>query len=256
MIANKISQIELEQRIVARVMDAFVRIGLVLVLAFFCYRALAPFLTLLIWGLILAVTLYPLHDVVARKMGGRHGLAATLIVMLGLALIVAPSAVLMSSLGDSVHQFARNVQSNSLQVPAPSESVATWPFVGPKLYAMWSQAHADLPALVKSMQPKIGDIAKSVLAFVASIGGGLLLFLAALIIAGILMAFGESGSRASVAIFRTRGRPSTRRGVRHAVHGDHPRRRAGRHRRRVHSGDHRRPVPAGRRRPLGRASWR
>ena len=202
MIANKRSQIELEQRIVARVMDAFVRIGLVLVLAFFCYRALAPFLTLLIWSLILAVTLYPLHDAVARKIGGRHGLAATLIVMLGLALIVAPSAVLMTSLGDSVHQFARNVQANSLEVPAPSESVATWPFVGPQLYAMWSQAHADLPALVQSLQPQLGDIAKAVLGFVGGIGVGLLLFLAAFIIAGIVMAFGEEGARASLAIFR------------------------------------------------------
>ena len=202
MSADNRPQIELEQRIVARVMDAFVRIGLVLVLAFFCYRALSPFLTLLIWSLILAVTLYPLHDAVARKLGGRHGLAATLIAILGLALIVAPSAVLMTSLGDSVHQFIRNVQSNSLVVPAPSESVATWPVVGPRLHAMWSQAHADLPALVQSLQPQLGDVAKAALGFVGGIGVGLLLFLAAFIIAGIIMAFGEEGARASVSIFQ------------------------------------------------------
>jgi predicted PurR-regulated permease PerM len=202
MILDNRSQIELEQRIVARVMDAFVRIGLVLVLAFFCYRAISPFLTLLIWSLILAVTLYPLHVAVARKLGGRHGLAATLIAILGLALIVAPSAVLMTSLGDSVHQFIRNVQSNSLVVPAPTESVATWPLVGPQLHAMWSQAHADLPALVHSLQPQLGDLAKSVLGFVGGIGVGLLLFLAAFIIAGIIMAFGEEGARASLAIFQ------------------------------------------------------
>ncbi len=202
MIADKKSQIELEHRIVARVMDAFVRIGLVLVLAFFCYRALSPFLTLLIWSLILAVTLYPLHDAVARKLGGRHGLAATLIAILGLALIVAPSAVLMTSLGESVHQFVQNVQSNSLEIPAPVESVATWPIVGPRLHAMWSQAHADLPALVQSLQPQLGDIAKLALGFVGGIGVGLLLFLAAFIIAGIIMAFGEEGARASLTIFR------------------------------------------------------
>ena len=202
MIADKKSQIELEQRIVSRVMDAFVRIGLVLVLAFFCYRALSPFLTLLIWSLILAVTLYPLHDAVARKLGGRHGLAATLIAILGLALIVAPSAVLMTSLGESVHQFVQNVQSNSLEIPAPVESVATWPIVGPRLHAMWSQAHADLPALVQSLQPQLGDIAKLALGFVGGIGVGLLLFLAAFIIAGIIMAFGEEGARASLAVFR------------------------------------------------------
>jgi predicted PurR-regulated permease PerM len=202
MIADKKSQIELEHRIVGRVMDAFVRIGLVLVLAFFCYRALSPFLTLLIWSLILAVALYPLHDAMARKLGGRHGLAATLMAILGLALIVAPTAVLMNSLGEGVRQLVQNVQSGSLEIPAPIESVAAVPIVGPQLHAMWSQAHADLPALLKSLQPQLGDIVKLALGFVGGIGVGLLLFLVAFIIAGIVMAFGEEGARASLKIFR------------------------------------------------------
>jgi predicted PurR-regulated permease PerM len=52
------------------------------------------------------------------------------------------------------------------------------------------------------MQPKIGDLAKTMLAFVASIGGGLLGFLASFIIAGIIMAFGQPGERAMRSIFR------------------------------------------------------
>jgi predicted PurR-regulated permease PerM len=75
------------------------------------------------------------------------------------------------------------------------------PVVGKKIHELWSDAHADLPALVQSMQPKIGELAKSALGFVANIGGGLLQFLASLIIAGIIMAFGEAGSRSSQAIF-------------------------------------------------------
>ena len=181
-------------------LEVLIRAGLIFALAALCFQIFAPFLTLMVWGLILAVTLYPMQEYVAAKMGGRQGLAATLIVILGIALIVAPTAILMSSLGDSVQRLIHDVQSDALVIPAPRESVAGWPVIGERVYALWSQAHADLPALVKSMQPKIGDLAKSALAFVASIGGGLLLFLAALIIAGILMAFGRSGSRASLAI--------------------------------------------------------
>jgi len=181
-------------------LEVLIRAGLIFALAALCFQIFAPFLTLMVWGLILAVTLYPMQEYVAAKMGGRQGLAATLIVILGIALIVTPTAILMSSLGDSVQRLIHDVQSDALVIPAPRESVAGWPVIGERVYALWSQAHADLPALVKSMQPKIGDLAKSALAFVASIGGGLLLFLAALIIAGILMAFGRSGSRASLAI--------------------------------------------------------
>ena len=120
----------------------------------------------------------------------------------------------MSSLGDSVQQLINDVQENTLEIPAPPEAVATWPVVGEKLHAVWSAAHTDLPALVQSMQPKIGDLAKAALGFVAGIGGGLLQFLAAFIIAGIIMAFGEAGSAGSLAIFERIAGDRARRRVR------------------------------------------
>lgn len=182
-------------------LDVLIRAAVILALAVLTYQILSPFLTLVVWAVILAVTLYPLHQFLAAKLGGRQGGAATVLVLLGIGLIVAPTAVLMNSLGDSVHQLINDVQANSLEIPPPRESVAEWPVVGKRLHAVWSQAHADLPALVKSAQPKIGDLAKASLAFVASIGGGLLLFLASFIIAGIIMAFGEAGARSGQAIF-------------------------------------------------------
>ena len=182
-------------------LDVLIRAGLIFALVALCYRIFSPFLTLMVWALILAVALYPLQAFITARMGGRRGLAATLLVILGITLIVAPTAILMSSLGDSVQRLVSDVQNNALVIPAPPETVAEWPVIGKKVHGVWSRAHDDLPALVKSMQPKIGELAKSALALVASIGGGLLQFLASFIIAGILMAFGPSGSRASVAIF-------------------------------------------------------
>jgi predicted PurR-regulated permease PerM len=192
---------ELEQRLASPLLDVLIRAGLILALAMLCYRVFSPFLTLMIWALILAVTIYPLHQYLASKIGGKQGLAATLLVVIGILLIVTPTALLMSSLGDSVRHLINGVQNNSLQIPAPRPGVEEWPIVGKKLHDVWSKAHADLPALVQSMQPKIGELAKTALGFVASIGGGLLQFLASFIIAGIIMAFGQSGSRGSLAIF-------------------------------------------------------
>jgi predicted PurR-regulated permease PerM len=134
-------------------------------------------------------------------MGGKQGLAATLLVLAGIVLILVPTTVLMSSCGDSVRQLVSDVQSNALRVPPPRDSIAKWPLVGERLYGMWAQAYNDLPALVQSMQPKIGSLARTALGVVAGIGGALLMFLAAIIIAGIVMAFGQAGSRSIQAIF-------------------------------------------------------
>ena len=192
---------EFERRVSAFLLDVLIRAGLVLALAMLCFQVFSPFLSLMTWALILAVTLYPLHQSVAAKIGGRQGLAATLLVLLGIVVVVVPTAALMNSLGDSVHRLINDVQNNTLQVPPPREGVAEWPLVGEQVHAFWTKAHTDLPALVQSMQPKIGNLAAAALGFVAGIGGGLLQFLASLAVAGIMMAFGEGGARAIRSIF-------------------------------------------------------
>jgi predicted PurR-regulated permease PerM len=193
---------EFERRFASRLMDVLIRAGLIVALTALCYRVFSPFLTLMVWALILAVAMYPLHLALAARVGNRQGLAATLLVLIGIVLIVVPSSILMSLLGDAVKRFIENIQSNNLQIPAPYSGIESWPIVGRKLHALWSAAHSDLPALVQSMQPKISDLSKGALAFVASIGVGLLQFLASFIIAGIIMAFGQSGARAMRSIFK------------------------------------------------------
>jgi len=197
---NPLSQPD-DAAVSSRLLDLLIRGGLIGLLAALCYVVFAPFLTLMAWAMVVAVVLYPVHQSVARRMGGRQGLASTILVIVGVALIIVPTALLMDSFGSSVHDVVNAVQENTLQVPAPWESVQGWPLVGRKIYGLWSKAHADLPALVQSLQPKIGELARKLLAIVANIGIGLLQFLASFIVAGILMANGEAGTRASRAVF-------------------------------------------------------
>ena len=112
---------EMEERIAARLLDVLIRAGLILAMVLLCYRVFSPFLTLMVWALILAVTTYPLHQSLARRIGGRQGLAATLLVLVGSVAIIAPTALLVSSLGDSGHQLIEDVP------PPRVVSGGTWP---------------------------------------------------------------------------------------------------------------------------------
>ena len=58
-----------------------------------------------------------MHQYLAAKIGGKQGLAATILVPLATGLIIAPTAVLMSSLGDSVHQLVTDVQEEHARDP-------------------------------------------------------------------------------------------------------------------------------------------
>jgi predicted PurR-regulated permease PerM len=182
-------------------MDVLVRIVVVGALAILCYQIFSPFLTLAVWSIILAVTLYPLHQFLARKLGRKQWLASTVLIIIGLLLIIIPVALLMNSFADSTRHFIASVQQNTLQIPPPREGIEKWPLVGKQIHDFWAKAHSDLPGFVQSMQPKIGDLAQRALAMVAGIGKGLLLFLVSFIVSGILMAYGEPAADASRGIF-------------------------------------------------------
>jgi hypothetical protein len=107
----------------------------------------------------------------------------------------------MGALGDSMHDLVAGVRDHTLVIPAAPARVAEWPVVGKKIHGAWTQAHDDLPALIKNLQPKLSSLAKTALETVASIAVAILLFLASFIVAGIIMAFGKSGAASAEEIF-------------------------------------------------------
>ena len=191
----------LERRLSSRLIDVFIRACLILALAILCYDIFSPFVTLMAWALILAVSLYPAHQMLAARLGGRDGLAATVLVLIGILLIVAPTTVLGMALGDSIQGLVDRVSDKSLQVPEPPASVAAWPVIGAKAHALWAQAHTDPTSLVTSLQPYLGDVSKKALGAAAAIGGSVLLFLFSFAIAGVMMAFGQSGAAGIESVF-------------------------------------------------------
>lgn len=189
-----------EKRLVARFLDMFIKFGLILALASFCFTVISPFMNMLLWALILAVTLYPLHQRFAARMGNKQGWAATLLVLLGVLLIVVPTIAMISSLGDSVSALITKVTSDSLVIPQPSNRLAAIPIVGEKIYVVWMKAATDLPALVKSYGPQLGEITRQVITILASMSGGLIGFVFSFIVAGIMMAWGASGAASATVI--------------------------------------------------------
>ena len=154
---SSVSQLsELERRAsTAPLMDVLIRITLIGALAILCYQIFSPFLTLTCWSVILAVTLYPFHQWLARRLGRKQWLASTILIIIGLLVIITPVALLLNSLADSVRHFIGNVQQNTLHIPAPRAGIENWPLVGKKIYGGWNKAHTDLPGFVKSMTPPI-----------------------------------------------------------------------------------------------------
>src|SRR6478609_907514 len=70
--------------------DLVIRLTVVGLFAYFSLTLLAPFAIMIIWAVILAVALYPTFSSLRRLLGGRGGLAAALMTLLGVLVIVVP----------------------------------------------------------------------------------------------------------------------------------------------------------------------
>ncbi|WOJ93332.1 AI-2E family transporter [Congregibacter variabilis] len=183
-------------------MDFCIRLGLIVVVVVACERIFAPFLPIMLWGVILAVSLYPLFLSLCRRTGFSPGHTATLMVVLGILLLGVPTVMLGSSFATHIFDVVGNFDVSAATVSAPDASVKDWPVVGERVFDAWSFAHTDLPGFVESLQPQLGNFSKSALKAAASTAGTLLFFFGALIIAGVMMAYGESGTAAMGRIFR------------------------------------------------------
>lgn len=189
------------EKVAAREMlDVLIRAGLVAVLVVTCYTIFHPFLNLMLWSLIMAVTLYPLNSLLAARLGQRRGRAAFLIVVIGLLLLMLPLALLGASIVDSVQEGKLLVEQHALRIPPPLPTVATWPVIGEPLFKFWQHAASDMSWLLHQVAPHIQGTLKVVLGKLAGAGMGLMIFIFAFIIAGVIMANGEAGARAAQAI--------------------------------------------------------
>lgn len=176
--------------------DAMIRIGLIAVTAVLCFRVFSPFMGLMLWAIILAVTLYPVHQGIARRLGGKQGRAATLMVVIGVLLIGTPLVMISESFASHILHVVEAYENQTLAIPAPDASVADWPVVGNKVYNLWHAAASNLPAFLEANKPMIEAVSHHVVAGAVSTAKGVFLFIGALIVAGIMMAWGRSGSAA------------------------------------------------------------
>ncbi len=198
MVGNE--QTDAQQARVETLLPALMRFSLVALGLLLCVRVFAPFAPIMLWALVLAVALQPAADWLRRRLGCSASRAATLIVVLALLLIGVPVVTLAMSFAERVTDFVEAYRSGAWVLPAPSQSVADWPIVGERVFALWSEAAANLPETLQTHQEGLKTVMRTLLSIAGSAAGTVALFLGAIIVAGIMMAHAQSATVAMTRI--------------------------------------------------------
>ena len=177
---------------VRNMIESALRIGLLLILLIFSYDIIKPFVTPILWGAIIAMAAFPLVKWLQPKLGGRRGLAATVVTLLFILALVLPTwSVTEATLG-GIKKLSAGLESGELQVPPPSAKVADWPLIGEKVFTAWSAANQDLEAFLLKNATQIKEFSGAALKRIGGSLVGVLMFVVSLIIAGVFMTFAES----------------------------------------------------------------
>ena len=175
-------------------MQVYVRLFLLLTVAWFSVEVFAPFMALALWSLILAVSLYPVNHWLAVRLNLSEGKAAVIFICIAFLIIGIPTGLLGVSMAQHMGDWVMTLSDQGFTVPEADPAVAEWPVIGAPLYELWERAHEDLVSAAQMIQPQLIAGGRILLAAAGNTLLALALFFIALLIAGFMMANATQGA--------------------------------------------------------------
>ncbi|MBL0372935.1 AI-2E family transporter [Rhizobium sp. KVB221] len=174
------------------VLHAALQIALVALLVYACSRIALPFIGILLWSVILAAMLYPLHLHLRARVGNRW--SATIIGLVGVAVMLVPMLMVVTSLGSSIYALVSGLQNHSLTIPAPPPRLADLPVIGKKLADGWSLVATNMPMALAKYGPMLSKSAAWLASFAGGLATGGLSFVLSIGIAALIVAYAEGAT--------------------------------------------------------------
>jgi predicted PurR-regulated permease PerM len=166
--------------------DVAIRLGALGLLLYWSLVLVRPFISIVIWSVVLTVALYPVFEWMAFRLRGRRRLAAILTTILSLLIIIGPVTWLALGLIESLRAISERLDFSTLTLPPPSKSLKEWPLIGDAVYQFWDLASTNIGAALAKLLPQLKPLGSSLLRTGADTGIGMVKFLASIIIAGFL----------------------------------------------------------------------
>jgi predicted PurR-regulated permease PerM len=194
-------QNNLESASTRKIIELILRIGILLLLIYWCYAIIKPFLDILLWSVIFAVALYPMFNWFQKKMRGKKALASSIVIVLMILVLVLPGVLFAKSMYEGINKVKTYMESSTNIIPIASEKVASWPVIGTFVYEKWNWVSTNSNEAVKEYAPQLKEIFKSLISSAASAGVAYIKFIISLIIAGFIVVYANQAGDLAKRLF-------------------------------------------------------
>jgi len=168
---------------------------LLLLLLAGCLLVIRPFISALLWAVILCVSSWPLYARLLRLLGNRGTLAALLMTLAMIVIVLVPFVIVGLTLADNVQQLTVATK-NWIQngPPAPPDWLARVPVVGARAAEYWQGLMEDTSRIWTEAQRFIEPVTAWLLTRSLALGGGLLQLALSIFVAFFLFRDGVAAS--------------------------------------------------------------
>ena len=102
--------------------EVTIRLGVLGLLLYLSFILVRPFISIVIWSVVLTVALYPVYNWMVDHLGGRRRLAAVLLTILSLLIVIGPATWLALGLIDSLRTLSERLDLSTLMLPPPPDT--------------------------------------------------------------------------------------------------------------------------------------
>lgn len=172
-----------------------------------CLWVLWPFMSAVLWAVILASVTWPVFMWVDRHVGGRRTLSATLMTLLVTLIVVMPFVGVISGLADNVAELGQMVSAVLKDgLPDVPEWVVKLPLIGQSLHEYWQQFAHNGERLMDELAKLAEPARNAALATGKGLGRGLLDVSLSVFLAFFFFLYGEAlAKRLRIAMVRLAG---------------------------------------------------
>lgn len=140
-----------------------------------CLTVLRPFLTAILWGLIICLATWPAFEWLLQRLGNRATLAAACMTLLLAAALLVPLLLLGASLVENTTRLFEKLTFAFQRERSPPSWLTNAPLIGHQLQTIWLELARGSQAMLTRMQSfLLGPVKDWVLAIGANVGGGIL----------------------------------------------------------------------------------
>ena len=187
---------------VKQAIEVAINLGLIFIVLAWSLMILKPFISLVIWGAVIAIASYTPFLKLQSVFNGSKKLAVMTFTLIGLSIVVVPTWIFSGSMIESTSMLGQHIAEGTVHIPPPSESVKDWPLVGKKIYTVWAEAAENFTLFLQDNVDQVKALGTTFLAKIAGVGLGILQLIFSILIAAAFLSNAQSASSGVQRFFR------------------------------------------------------